>query len=127
MHLIEHLEDLSLLIRESYRLLKPAGRIYFETPHPKTVILNGPPDKYAASFTINFYDDITHRQPISIGCLAHYLEPVGFQIEKTGISRNWLFALGYPLHFFLPPSREKFTAKIHWFGWSAYLIASKPS
>lgn len=126
MHLIEHLEDFTLLIRESYRLLKPSGLIYFETPHPKTVTLNSPPNKYAASFTINFYDDITHIQPISIGRLARNLERVGFHIEKTGISRNWLFALAYPLYFFRRPSRQKFTAKVHWLGWSAYLIAKKP-
>ncbi|HWQ92954.1 MAG TPA: class I SAM-dependent methyltransferase, partial [Clostridia bacterium] len=39
MHLVEHLSDLTLLLRESVRLLKPGGRIYFETPHMHTVCL----------------------------------------------------------------------------------------
>jgi len=126
MQLIEHLEDSSLLISECWRLLKPGGHIFFETPHPKTVALDSPPNKYAACFTINFYDDITHKKVISTGRLAHYLEHVGFNIKKTGISRNWFFSLSYLLYFFLPPSRKKFTAKNHLFGWSAYLVANKP-
>jgi hypothetical protein len=42
MHLVEHLDDLSLLLVEIARLLKPGGRVYFETPHPKTVTYSSP-------------------------------------------------------------------------------------
>ena len=42
MHLIEHLHDLSLLLQEAARLLKPGARIYFETPHPKSLSLSSP-------------------------------------------------------------------------------------
>jgi len=47
-------------------------------------------------------------------------------VLASGISRNWLFAAAYPVFVFLPPSRKKFTARIHWLGWSAYLIACRP-
>ena len=44
----------------------------------------------------------------------------------SGTSRSWLLAAAYPLFFFLPASRKKFTARVHWLGWSACLIARRP-
>jgi O-antigen chain-terminating methyltransferase len=126
MHLIEHLRELDNLSREVLRVLKPGGLIYFETPHPKTVLYDSPPNGAAASFTLNFFDDITHTRPVRMGGLAKHLSDRGFVVLKTGVSRNWLFALSYALYFWRPSSRKKFTAKIHWQGWSAYLIARKP-
>jgi malonyl-CoA O-methyltransferase len=38
-HLVEHLRDLNALMLEIRRLLKPGGRAYFETPHPKSLSL----------------------------------------------------------------------------------------
>src|SRR6266478_6557605 len=49
MHLIEHLKDSTLLLLEAARLLKPGGRIYFETPHPKSLALSSPPGGAARS------------------------------------------------------------------------------
>jgi len=91
MHLVEHLNDLNLLFQEVKRLLKPGGRAYFETPHPKTMALASP------------------------------------RVRASGTSRNWLFAASHLFHQFLPPSRQKYTARVHWPGWSAYLIARRPS
>jgi SAM-dependent methyltransferase len=126
MHLIEHLRDLKLLLRESARLLKPGGRAYFETPHPKTVNFSSPPGRAAGTFTINFYDDRTHVRPVAIGALAQEVREVGLEVADTGISRNWAFAAAYPLLAFLPSSRKKFTAQTHWQGWSACLVAQRP-
>src|SRR5690242_15419572 len=39
-HLVEHLHDLTPLLKETMRVLKPGGRAYFETPHPKSLILS---------------------------------------------------------------------------------------
>lgn len=126
MHLIEHLDCFELFLSEIARLLKPGGRCYFETPHPKTLTLSSAKGSAVGSFTMNFYDDLTHTQIVSTGALAQKLRKHSLRILHSGISRNWLFALAYPLFFFLPASRKKFTAKIHWIGWSAYLIAEKP-
>lgn len=126
MHLVEHLNDLDLLLREIARVLKPGARVYFETPHPKTLTLpslrNGP-----LSFTMNFYDDPTHVQVVPMAALAQRAQFVGLRVERTGISRNWLFAAAHPLFAWLPPSRKKFTAHVHWLGWSACLIAARPA
>jgi len=126
LHLIEHLRDLSLLLRETARLLKPDGRVYFETPHPKTLWLSSPPGRAAGTFTINFYDDRTHIRPVAIGALAQEVREVGLEVVDTGISRNWVFAAAYPLLSLFPPSRKKFTARTHWLGWSACLVARRP-
>ncbi len=126
MHLVEHLEDLTLLIAEAYRLLKPGGSLYVETPHPKTVGLSSVTGSAAGTFTMNFWDDLTHTHIVSMGALAKQCRTAGFGISHSGTSRNWLFASAYPFFFWMPPSRQKFTSKIHWIGWSAYLIARKP-
>jgi SAM-dependent methyltransferase len=126
MHLLEHLNNISPLLAETVRLLRPGGRVYFETPHPKTVSLPSPRGTAAGTFTVNFFDDLTHVRPIAVGALAQQARAVGLQVESSGISRNWLFAAAWPMLAFFSPSRKKFTAYVHWLGWSAYLIARRP-
>jgi SAM-dependent methyltransferase len=122
MHVVEHLDSLHNLIKEVARVLKPGGRVYFETPHPKTVDL----PSAAGKFTLNFFDDATHVRVIPVTEIAQGLTAAALQVQATGISRNWLFAAAYPFFCLLPESRKKFTARVHWIGWSAYLIAQKP-
>jgi len=126
MHLVEHLHDLSLLLAEVARVLKQGSRVYFETPHPKTLALSSASGCAAGTFTLNFYDDPTHVRPVATGGLAARLRGVGLEIIASGTSRNWLFAAAWPLFAFLPASRKKFTSRVHWLGWSAYLIARRP-
>lgn len=123
MHLVEHLQYLALLMGEITRLLKPGGRVYFETPHPKTLAL----PSLRGRFTLNFYDDPTHVRLVTIKELAQRAGSAGLHVEASGISRNWLFTAAHPFFTFLPDSRQKFTARVHWLGWSAYLIAHKTS
>ena len=125
MQLVEHLRDLTLLLKEAARLLKPGGRIFFETPHPKTLKLPSLTGRAAGTFTINFYDDPTHVKVVPVDMLAERACGVGLEPMASGISRNLLFAASYPLYFFLPPSRRKYTAHVHWLGWSAYLVARR--
>ncbi len=124
MHLVEHLSNLSRLLREIARVSKVGARVYFETPHAKTLTL---PSRRTSPqpFTMNFYDDPTHVQLVTMTALAQQVQAAGLQVERTGTSRNWLFAAAHPLFAFLPPSRKKFTAQVHWLGWSACLIASR--
>ena len=125
LHLVEHLNDLTHFMREVARVLKPGGRIFFETPHPKSMILSSTSGPEAGVFPMNFFDDLSHIRPVTTGALAQHVRAAGLKVDATGISRNWLFAAAYPCFAFLPPSRKKFTARLHWLGWSAYLIARK--
>ena len=124
MHLVEHLHDAKPLMREAARLLRPGGRIYFETPHPKTLGLAGLRGK--AAFTMNFYDDPTHVRLVTTGELAELARGAGLEVIEEGTSRNWVFAASHVLYQFLPPSRQKYTARAHWLGWSACLTARRP-
>jgi SAM-dependent methyltransferase len=124
MHLVEHLHEIDWLVQESARLLKPGAKIYIETPHRKSLSL---PSLKDASFTLNFYDDPTHVRLVDIETLAQAVQRAGLDVVASGTSRNWVFASAWPVYFFRPASRQKFTSRIHWLGWSAYLVAARPS
>src|ERR1035437_184086 len=109
LHLVEHLHDLTLLLQEVARLLKPGGRIYFETPHPKSLTLSSLRGRAAGTFPMNFFDDLTHVRLVALGALANQARRVGLEIVASGISRSWLLAAAYPLFLFMPASRKKFT------------------
>jgi SAM-dependent methyltransferase len=126
MQLIEHMQDLTLLLAEAARLIKPGGRIFFETPHPKTLALPSLRGTAAGTFTMNFFDDPTHIRVVAMDALAQQLRGAGLEVVSIGISRNWVFVAAWPLYFFAPPSRKKFTARVHWIGWSACLVARRP-
>jgi len=125
MHLVEHLHSLDLLLDEVGRVLRRGGRAYFETPRPKTLTLDSSRGEALGAFTLNFYDDLTHVRPVSMGGLAASLKQRGFHVVRSGVSRNLLFAAAWPLLALTRASRKRHTARIHWLGWSAYLIASK--
>jgi SAM-dependent methyltransferase len=125
MHVVEHLNRLDLLLAEIARLLKPGGRVYFEMPHPKTLTLPSLRDS-AIPFTMNFHDDPTHLRLVTTRELAEVAERSGLRVENEGISRNWLFAVSHLGYALLPPGRKKFTARVHWLGWSACLVARRP-
>jgi len=123
MHVVEHLHDFTPLVRETARVLKPGGRAYFETPHPRS--LKMPSAK--GRFTLNFFDDPTHIRLIELSELRASAPAAGLVVGDSGVSRNWLFAAAHPAFSLLPESRKKFTARIHWTGWSAFQILLRPA
>ncbi len=125
MHLVEHLQNTKFLLKEIARLLKPGSKAYFETPHPKTTKLPSARTGSGDTFTLNFFDDPTHIKPVAIEDLAQQCVQAGLVVRKSGISRNWLFAAAYPFFLVLPSSRKKYTARVHWIGWSAYLVTTR--
>jgi SAM-dependent methyltransferase len=126
MHLVEHLQTLDFLMGEIARLLAPGGRIYFETPHSKTVNLPSLKGTTAIPFTLNFFDDPTHVRLVPTRVLAELARGYSLEVLGEGTSRNWLFAASHLVYQFLPASRQKFTAQVHWLGWSAWLTARRP-
>lgn len=123
-HLVEHLKDLKPLMQEVARLLKPGGgRAYFETPHPKSLNVQSVP---GSGFPLNFFDDVTHVGIVPAEQLASLAREAGLQVTASGISRNWLFAASHLWYRWQPSSRQKYTAYLHWIGWSAYIIVEQP-
>jgi hypothetical protein len=127
MHVVEHLRSTGNLWREIARLLKPGGKAYIETPGPQSVTTPSPPQQFRGKVTMNFYDDPTHVAPVSIDSLAVSAKATGLVMRAEGQSRNWLFVAAYPLLAVLPATRQRFVARLHWLGWSVYLIAQRPA
>ncbi len=124
MHLVEHLNDFSHLLNESFRVLKNGASIYIETPHPKTVELSKSNNAMPGKFTYNFWDDPTHVQVVPLDKLALSASSIGFTVEKMGVSKNLLFAALYPFSFLLGP-RKRMICKVHFIGWSVYIELKK--
>ena len=125
MHVVEHLNTMTNLWREIARLLKPGGLVYIETPGLQSLTTPSPPKALRGKITLNFYDDPTHIRAVPIASLVSAARDVGLTLKSTGRSRNWLFAAAYPLLSILPRTRKRYVAKLHWLGWSVFLIAEK--
>lgn len=69
-HLAEHLpfKTLVWITREALRVLAPGGRLLYETPNPRNVVVG------ASSFHV----DPTHRRPLPNEVLTTLLDTVGF-------------------------------------------------
>lgn len=126
MHLIEHLRTTTNLWREIARVLKPGGRAYIETPGPESLMTQSAPRELRGNVTLNFFDDPTHILPVPTAKMAQDAVEYGLEPARAGRSRNWIFAASYPFFALLPARRNRYVAKLHWLGWSVYLIAQKP-
>lgn len=74
-HVVEHIpfETLMELVREAFRVLKPAGLLILETPNPENISVG----------TTNFYLDPTHERPIPPALLSFLPEYAGFYRTKV--------------------------------------------
>ncbi len=90
-HVIEHLHDPYPMIMEAYRILKPGGAIYLETPGPRIMYF---------PFGLSFYDDPTHVRPYTKKSLGKVLSDCGFTAVHSDVKRDTiitLFGLPYAL------------------------------
>ncbi len=74
-HLAEHIPFTALqeLVKESLRVLKPAGLLILETPNPENIMVG----------TTNFYLDPTHKRPIPPLLLSFIPEYFAFSRVKS--------------------------------------------
>ena len=128
MHVVEHLEQPGHLIREAFRVLKPEGRVYIETPAPETVSMKSAVGAATGRVTFNFYDDATHVRPVETTEMSRLAGASGFESIDTGVSRNLVIAAAYPvLRVVRSDSRDRYVAQIHWVGWSVFMSARRPA
>ncbi|MEJ8854749.1 class I SAM-dependent methyltransferase [Variovorax robiniae] len=73
-HVVEHIpfDQLQVLIKEAFRVLRPGGLLIMETPNPENIQVG----------THTFYIDPTHRRPIPPALLAFLPEYRGFATVK---------------------------------------------
>ncbi len=127
MHVVEHLQNPRQLIGEAWRVLKPGGSLYIETPSPETVSMKSAAGAAKGRVTVNFFDDPTHVQPVPVEELSGLAVDAGFHGVSSGVSRNLAFAAAYPLlRVFRAGTRHRYVAQLHWTGWSVYVIATRP-
>ena len=69
-HIIEHIssDSLQILVKETFRVLKPGGLLILETPNPENLLVS----------TTEFYLDPTHNKPIPPKLLYFLAEYNGF-------------------------------------------------
>ncbi len=126
MHLIEHLRDSMALWSECARVLKRGGRLYVETPGPLSLTAKPVSGPAAGSVTMNFHDDPTHTSLVPVKQMESDAEASGLRVSDSGKSRNWIFVVLYPLLVLLrPDTRPRYVAKLHWMGWSHFVVAFK--
>ena len=111
----------------SARLLAPGGRVYFETPHPKSLKMPSPTGKAAGTFTLNFFDDPTHVKVVTADELAAAARRKKLDVVSSGISPQFGFRCGVSLVPLLPCRRAGKSSPPTFIGsgWSAYLIAQR--
>jgi len=86
---IEHLNDVSNLMNETYRILKPGGKLILITPN------------FQYDYK-QFYDDPTHVNPFTVAKLNNILELHGYQNIKIlpWIVKKSPFLWKLPFNFF---------------------------
>lgn len=74
-HVVEHIsfEQLTEVVTQSLRILKPGGLLIMETPNPENIVVG----------TKNFYLDPTHQRPIPSELLSFLPEHYGFKNIKV--------------------------------------------
>jgi SAM-dependent methyltransferase len=127
MHVVEHLQRPYYLIAESSRVLRPDGRIYIETPHPKSTTLKSAHGEGAGQVTVNFHDDPTHVKPVPVESLQGWMRESGLLAIRSGTSRNLIFSAVFPLYLVArSTSRRRYVAQLHFTGWSTFVVGAKP-
>lgn len=130
-HVFEHLEHPERAMAEVFRVLKPGGKVYIETPSPRSLALPSFRSvNIRENVPINFYDDPTHLRPFSARALYQLCTTAGLRVRSAGNVRNWLGVLTAPVTFLLAFILQKRSFLVHsvWnvFGWSSYAVAEKP-
>jgi len=128
--LIEHLDNSERVLREVFRVLKPGGRFYIETPDEKSLSFPSMvflPDR--GDGPLNFHDDPTHVKLYRKKDLLALLRPFHPGEISFGNYRNYMYALISPfliIFGFLLFKRRWMVVGVHnLFGWSIYCRCRK--
>lgn len=128
-HLLEHLEDLTVLQEEIPRLLRPGGIVYLETPNRNSLKVPSFRIFPGQESPFNFHDDPTHRRPIDTGELRAFLAGAGLAVLDAGIVRNPFKVLFSPVLVAggLVMRKRAWLTAAAWeiSGWCSYAVGGK--
>jgi SAM-dependent methyltransferase len=95
-HVLEHIENPIMLLREIYRVLRKGGILYCEAPDIRSAIIPHVPG-VASEGMFNFWDDPTHKRPWTRISLQAACRMAGFTRNVTSFYvRDWLLMLTIP-------------------------------
>jgi ubiquinone/menaquinone biosynthesis C-methylase UbiE len=126
-HVVEHLENGELVLKELTKKLKVGGVFYLEFPSIRSLYLPH------GSGTLNFYDDKTHIKFYSLGEVGNILLDSKMVVMEAGRKREWLKVLlspaFLPLQVYSLLKDRRLHARGLWdvLGFSDYIVAKKPA
>ncbi|TAN22918.1 MAG: class I SAM-dependent methyltransferase [Acidobacteria bacterium] len=134
-HVLEHVADRMLILREFARVLRPGGRIYLEGPSVRSLFLPSMPSLpsrqrgNAIGDDLNFFDNFTHVRPLSRRGLQMFLQMAGCICDASGPVRHLQKTLAAPalLVAGLVARRRRWVCMALWelVGWSVYAMGTK--
>lgn len=134
-HVLEHVAERMLLLREFARVLRPGGRIYLEGPSVRSLFLPSMPGLPSAERgnaigdDLNFFDNFTHVRPLSRRGLQMFLQMAGCHCDASGPVRHAGKVLAAPFLLLggLVARRRRWVCVALWelVGWSVYAMGTK--
>lgn len=129
-HILEHLEDPSILQAEIPRLLRPGGLAYVEAPNPNSLRVPSFWIFREQGGSFHFRDDPSHVRPYRTEELAAFLREGGMEVLASMVVRN-------PVKILLSPAilagglilrRRSWLTDVawEWSGWCSCAVARKP-
>lgn len=128
-HVIEHLQNPIKLGAEIFRVLKPGGTIYVETPNFTSIYVPSFGYKRKQHHPFNFWDDPGHQHPWTKQALFEFFAKSEFRTLKIKTARNWVrlpFDLIGILYGLLSGDRPRIIRHFwNLYGWCIYAIGEK--
>ncbi|GEM_PF-206457 len=129
-HVLEHVRDPWAVIPELARAVKPGGFLYIEVPSERSRRLPAARNGFLGiRGCLNFADDPTHRQLVSLDRAAELLRHAGLGIVRRGKRFLWRRVLLLPLYMAAGLAlRGYIPASVMWdlLGFAETLVAQRP-
>lgn len=129
-HVIEHLREPFELGAEIFRVLKPGGTVYIETPNFTSIYVPSFGYRRNQHHPFNFWDDPGHQHPWTKQSLYEFLARNQLQTVKIKTARNWFRIPFDPVGMIygLLTRNRPGIVRHFWnlYGWCIYAMGRKP-
>jgi len=119
-HVYEHVPDGLSLVNEIFRILRPGGLLYFESPSERSLWFPSMPFKFEKFHSTNFLDDPTHiGRPISPQGLYRLFRMFDGEIIEVDYIQSKMSRIRFPFQLALAMFRKD-PAKLEASVWNAW-------